>query len=56
MRLRFKMQCCATATPRMICIYECRLRRRSPAGHGALEEIYHLLSMLLQAIIEINPL
>lgn len=41
---------------RMIGIYVRRLKRCSPAGHSALEEVHHLLSVLLQAIIEINPL
>lgn len=41
---------------RRIGIYARRLKRCSPAGHGALEEVHHLLSVLLQAIIEINSL
>lgn len=35
---------------------QCFHRQSSPAGHGALQEVHHLLSVLLRAIVEINSL
>lgn len=37
-------------------LHEHKLKGCSPAGHGALEEVDHLLGVLLWAVIEINPI